>query len=147
MSLASSTSPDPSFELKNATLTLIALVLRTTDLELLSHALEERFGPTPALFEHDPVVIDLSALDDAAEPIDFVALGALLQARRMLPVGVERGNAVQMEAALAAGPRRGLDVRRPRAAQRREPERAEARRGTGAWRSRARRLPRRRRRG
>jgi septum site-determining protein MinC len=103
MSLPSSTSPDPSFELRNATLTLMALVLRTTDLDLLSRALEERFGPTPALFEHDPVVIDLSAVAEVAEPIDFGALGALLQARRMLPVGVERGSAAQMEAALAAG--------------------------------------------
>jgi septum site-determining protein MinC len=104
MSLVSSSSPtSSSFELKNATLTLIALVLRTTDLELLSQALEERFGPTPALFEHDPVVIDLAEVATAAEPVDFGALRALLLARRLLPVGVERGSPEQMEAALAAG--------------------------------------------
>src|SRR4051812_41257454 len=81
-----------SFELRNASLALVALVLRTTDLERLSHALEARFGQTP-LFEHDPVTIDLAAVADDPEPIDFEALAALLRRHRMLPVGVEAGNA------------------------------------------------------
>lgn len=92
-----------SFELRNATLTLVALVLKTTDLDELSQALEARFGPTPALFDHDPVVIDLSSVEGADQRIDFAALSALLQARKMLPVGVERGSPQQMAAALAAG--------------------------------------------
>jgi len=103
MSVASSSPPPTFFDLRNATLTLIAVVVKTTDLELLSHALEERFGPTPALFDHDPVVIDLAPVAGASEAIDFAALTALLRARRMVPVGVENGSAEQMEAALAAG--------------------------------------------
>ena len=103
MSVASSSLPRPPFELKNATLTLIALVLGTTDLERLSSALEEQFGRTPALFDQDPVVIDLSALAAVEEPIDFERVVALLRARRMLPVGVEGGTPQQHEAALAAG--------------------------------------------
>ena len=75
------------FELKNATLTLNALVLGTADPELLSHALAERFGETP-LFDHDPVVLDLSGLSADAPPIDFEALIALLRRHRMLPAGV-----------------------------------------------------------
>lgn len=103
MSVASS-SPSPTFfDLRNATLTLIAVVVKTTDLELLSQALEERFGPTPALFDHDPVVIDLAPVAGAAAAIDFAALTALLRARRMVPVGVENGSPEQMEAALVAG--------------------------------------------
>ncbi len=99
-----SSSVDPApFELRNATLTLVALVLATTDLELLSEALEERFGPTPALFDHDPVVIDLAAVAAASEPIDFERLRDLLLARRMLPVGIEGGSPDQVEAALAVG--------------------------------------------
>ncbi len=106
MSVVSSSTSIPSFELKNATLTLLALVLRTTDLDRLAHAFEERFGPTPALFDHDPIVLDLSqvaANDEADAGIDFEALTALLRARRMLAVGVEGGSPVQMAAALAAG--------------------------------------------
>ena len=106
MSVVSSSTSIPSFELKNATLTLLALVLRTTDLDLLARAFEERFGPTPALFDHDPIVLDLSqvaANEEADAGIDFEALTALLRARRMLAVGVEGGSPAQMAAALAAG--------------------------------------------
>jgi septum site-determining protein MinC len=91
-----------SFELRNATLALVALVLKTTDLTVLAHALEERFGQTP-LFDHDPVVIDLSQLDAAVGEIDFGALAGLLRAHRMVPAGVEGGSVAQMEAALEAG--------------------------------------------
>ncbi len=101
--VSSSPTETSPFELRNATLTLIALVLATTDLDLLSRSLDERFGPTPALFDHDPVVIDLTAVSEAAEPIDFERLRSLLLARRMLPVGIEGGSPAQVEAALAAG--------------------------------------------
>ncbi len=81
---------------------MVALVLRTTDLEHLSHALDERFGQTP-LFDHDPVAIDLAAIAGDPTPVDFDALAALLRRHRMLPIGVEGGSAGQMEAARAAG--------------------------------------------
>jgi septum site-determining protein MinC len=104
MSVVSSQSKSlaSSFELRNATLALVALVLRTSDLSVLADALEERFGQTP-LFDHDPVVLDLSQLEPAAGPIDFVALAALLRAHRMVLAGVEGGSAAQHEAALEAG--------------------------------------------
>jgi hypothetical protein len=56
MSVVSSQSKSLAspFELRNATLALVALVLRTSDLTVLAAALEERFGETP-LFDHDPV--------------------------------------------------------------------------------------------
>ena len=98
----SPTDATEPFELKNATLTLNALVLGTTDPELLSDALEARFGETP-LFDHDPVVLDLSRLPADAPPIDFDALGALLRRHRMLPAGVEGGTPEQHAQALAAG--------------------------------------------
>ena len=104
MSVVSSQSKSlaSSFELRNATLALVALVLRTSDLTVLAAALEERFGQTP-LFDHDPVVIDLSQLEPDVEPLDFGALVALLRAHRMVPAGVEGGSVAQNEAALEAG--------------------------------------------
>ena len=97
----SSRAPSP-FELRNASLSLVALVLQTTDLDLLSRALDERFGQTP-LFEHDPVAIDLVPVAGDPTPIDFAALAALLRRHRMLPVGVEGGSLAQMEAARDVG--------------------------------------------
>jgi septum site-determining protein MinC len=91
------------FELKSAALTLVAVLLRTTDLEALAQAFDARFGDAPELFDQDPVAIDLAAVSDAAEPIDFAALIALLRRHKMQPIGAKGGSALQMEAALAAG--------------------------------------------
>jgi septum site-determining protein MinC len=101
MAVASSTLP--AFELKSATLPLVAVVLKTTDLVLLSQALDERFADAPGLFDQDPVAIDLSLVRHSAEPIDFVVLVHLLRGHKMLPIAVKSGNAQQMEDALAAG--------------------------------------------
>ena len=92
-----------AFELKSAALTLVAVVLKTTDLARFSQALDERFADAPGLFDNDPVAIDLSQVRDATEPIDFVVLMHLLRGYKMLPVAVKAGNAQQMEDALAAG--------------------------------------------
>ncbi len=97
------TSTPAAFELKSASLSLVAVVLKTTDLAQLSLALDERFGDAPGLFDQDPVAIDLSLVRDNTEAIDFVALAHLLRGHKMLPVAVKSGNAQQMEAALAAG--------------------------------------------
>ncbi len=92
-----------TFELKSATLSLVAVVLKTTDLALLSQALNARFADAPDLFNQDPVAIDLSQVRDSAEPINFAALIDLLRGHKMLPVAVKAGSAQQMEDALAAG--------------------------------------------
>lgn len=92
-----------AFELKSAALTLVAVVLKTTDLARLSQALDERFADAPGLFDNDPVAIDLSHVRDVAEPIDFVVLIHLLRGHKMLPVAVRAGSLQQMEDALAAG--------------------------------------------
>ena len=94
------------FDLKSAALTLIAVVLRTSDLARLAEALDERFGDAPGLIDQDPVAIDLSQLpDDAGEvaEIDFPALIALLRRHKMVPLAVTGGSPAQMQAARAAG--------------------------------------------
>ena len=92
-----------AFELKGVTLTLVAVLLKTTDLGTLSLALQARLGDAPEALDHDPVVIDLSAVRGTAEAIDFHALIALLQRFRMHPIAARAGSAAQMEEALAAG--------------------------------------------
>jgi len=104
MAVVSPASSAPAaFELKSATLSLVAVVLKTTDLALLSQALDARFGDAPGLFDQDPVAIDLSQVRDTTEPIDFVVLVHLLRGHKMLPVAVKAGNDKQMQDALAAG--------------------------------------------
>lgn len=92
-----------TFEIKSATLPLVALLLKSADLALLAGELQARFGDVPDFFDHDPLVIDLAALPaDSATP-DFPALLALLKPYRVMPVAVKGGTAEQMEAARAVG--------------------------------------------
>ena len=103
MAAASSGSSSALFDLKSAALTAMALVLKSTDVQALACALEERFGTTSSLFDHDPVVIDLQAVRESLDVIDFAALVALLREHRLQPVGIFNGSADQMAQALAAG--------------------------------------------
>ena len=108
MTAASSSSASISpatFEIKSANLPLVALLLKSADLEL-----KARFGDIPDFFENDPMVIDLSPMNAAAqaagtEPaaIDFPALLGMLRAMRVAPIAVKGGSDSQMAAGIAAG--------------------------------------------
>lgn len=90
-------------ELKSAALTLMALVLKTTDLAQLAEELSHRACAMPGLFDDEPVVVDLSFVRETEEPIDFDVLVVLLMQHGMRPVAVRGGAAQQMAAALASG--------------------------------------------
>jgi len=91
------------FDLKSAQLSVLALLLKTPELEALREALAERYGATPGLFEQEPLCIDLSALREAAQPLDFGALLTLLRGHGFNPVAARGGSEEQMAAARAAG--------------------------------------------
>lgn len=103
MAVVQKANAPTALEIKSAALTLIAVVLKTTDLAALARELDARVAHTPGLFEHEPVVIDLGAVRDVAEPVDFEALIELLRRYDMLPIAAKRGGTDQMLAALAAG--------------------------------------------
>ena len=93
------------FEFKSATLPLIAVILKTADLGLLAEALDAQLADSPDFFDQEPVVIDLSQLEqsDAAAGLDFPALRALLARHQTQPIAVRGGSDVQNAAARAAG--------------------------------------------
>ena len=114
------TTPD-TFEIKSATLPLVALVLKSPDLGALAHDLEARFGDIQDFFDQDAMVIDLSRLESEAPEgerprVDFLALIELLRKYRVVPVGVHGGSAEQTAAALAAGLYPAPDARIAKAA-------------------------------
>jgi septum site-determining protein MinC len=90
-----------TFEIKSANLPLVALLLKSGDLDALGRELQDRFGDSPDFFDHDPLVIDLSALGGVA--VDFKALLKLLKGYRVLPVAVKGGSEEQMRSALKLG--------------------------------------------
>ncbi len=103
MALTTSAQARTSFDLKSASLPVVAVVLKTTDAALFAADLADRVADAPGFFDHDPVLIDLAPVREAEEPIDFAAIVALLRSHSTLPVAVRGGSAAQMEAARAAG--------------------------------------------
>ncbi|KPU93271.1 septum site-determining protein MinC [Variovorax paradoxus] len=94
------------FEFKSATLPLIAVILKTTDLGVLAEALDAQLADSPDFFEQEPVVIDLSQLPEAsaeAGALDFEALRGLLARHQTQPIAVRGGSETQHAAARAAG--------------------------------------------
>src|SRR5690606_16881444 len=92
-----------TFEIKSATLPLVALLLNSPDPAPVAGELQARFGDTPDFFDHDPLVIDLATLPAGCATPDFQALLQLLRPYRVMPVAVKGGSEEQMEAARAAG--------------------------------------------
>ena len=101
------TTPD-TFEIKSATLPLIALVLKSADLDALARELEARFGDIPDFFDHDALVVDLSRLESQAQggegqAVDFPGLLELLWKYRLAPVAVHGARKELAAVARAAG--------------------------------------------
>lgn len=91
------------FELKSASLPVVALLLKTTDSQAIHSALAERFANEPDFFDNDPIILDLSAIQNEPQSLDFVALVAALRALKTIPVAVRNGNEQQQIDAQQAG--------------------------------------------
>ena len=105
MSVALAGNTPSTFEIKSASLPLVALLLKSPDLSVLEREMATRFGDIPDFFDNDPLIIDLAPLK-ASQPeasVDFEALLPLLRAHRLKPLVVRGGSPAQMEAATAAG--------------------------------------------
>ena len=108
--ILSATAPT-CFEIKSANLPLVALLLKSLDLDRLGQELAQRFGDMPDFFDNDPLVVDLSPLlaqadagdTTSAGAIDFNALSVLLRGYRLHPLAVRGGSESQMAAAVLAG--------------------------------------------
>lgn len=103
MAIDTAGTPRASFELKSALLPVVAIVLKTPDVQTLAIDLALRLAKEPDFFDKDPVLIDLALLREADPRIDFSAVVALLRQCRTLPVAVRGGSPTQMKAAYIAG--------------------------------------------
>lgn len=92
-----------SFDLKSASLPVVAVVLKTTDADVLGTELALRMADAPGFFDNDPVLIDLAPIRELTEPLDFAAVIALLRSHNTLPVAARGGSPEQMQAAQKAG--------------------------------------------
>ncbi len=79
----------PCFELKGNMFTLTVLQLFDNDLKLLETQLTERVKMAPGFFNQTPVVIDLHALNEQQQNLDFFDLREILLSLSIIPVGVK----------------------------------------------------------
>lgn len=115
MAVSSKAGTTAIFDLKSAALSVLALRLKTADLDTLSEALQQQFGATPGMFEHEPLCLDLGLLPPESPAPDFAALLPLLRGHGFNPVAVQGAASAEVlalaqaaglaEAALAQGPR------------------------------------------
>lgn len=103
MSAASPANASALFDLKSASLSLEAFLLKTGNIQALGQAMAERFGDTPDFFSNDPVVIDLTHLASLDATVNFDALIQLLTRFKLKPVAVRGGTVKQTAAAQDAG--------------------------------------------
>lgn len=103
MPAASPANASALFDLKSASLSLEAFLLKTGNIQALGQAMAERFGDTPDFFNNDPVVIDLTHLASLDATVNFDALIALLTSFKLKPVAVRGGTVKQTAAAQEAG--------------------------------------------
>jgi len=115
--LAFSANDAPAFELKSAQLTLVALLIKTSDLAKLAAQLLKKFGPngeSPEFFDTDGVVLDFSQAGlTLPHPQWNLLLNTLSQCR--LVASAVRG---LDDASLAVAKKSGIaeappDIRRP----------------------------------
>jgi septum site-determining protein MinC len=105
MSVALAGTAPATFEIKSAHLPLVALMLKSSDLDRLATELAQRFGDMSDFFDNDPLVIDLHPLNvaEANALPDFGALQTLLRQYRLMPLAVRGGTLEQTRLAMAAG--------------------------------------------
>jgi len=113
----SQASAPHAYEIKSASLPLVSFLLKTPDTSALQADMARRLGATPDFFDNDPVVIDLSALEDPYGVLDLPSVCLMLRTHRMLPVAVRGANEHQLANAHKAGlfEARDLSIQTPAA--------------------------------
>ncbi len=115
----SQASAPHTYEIKSASLPLVSFLLKNPDTSALQADMARRLGATPGFFDNDPVVIDLSQLDDPHNLLDLPSVCLMLRTHQMLPVAVRGANEHQLTSAQKAGlfEARDLSIQAPAAAR------------------------------
>ena len=113
----SQASAPHAYEIKSASLPLVSFLLKNPDTSALQADMARRLGATPGFFDNDPVVIDLSQLEDPYNLLDLPSVCLMLRTHQMLPVAVRGANEHQLANAHKAGlfEARDLSVQTPAA--------------------------------
>ena len=104
MAIVSEDPSQPCYEIKSADLSLVALLLNTTDISEVSRALKQQMDESPGFFDHDPVLIDVHGLNLAVDQtIDLQALMAVIRAHDLVPLAIKGASPALLALAKGAG--------------------------------------------
>jgi septum site-determining protein MinC len=104
MAIVSEDPSNPCYEIKSADLSLVALLLNTTDMAEVSRALKRQMDESPGFFDQDPVVIDVSALNLLEDQtIDLNALMLALREHALVPLAIKGASAALLSLAKGLG--------------------------------------------
>jgi septum site-determining protein MinC len=85
-------SEDPfssCYDIKSADLSLVALILKSTDITLVRSALKRQMDESPGFFDQDPVLIDVSVLELDANGVDLETLVGVLREHGLVPLAIK----------------------------------------------------------
>jgi septum site-determining protein MinC len=84
---------------------LVALLLKTAHVDAVSAALGHQLAESPGFFDHDPLVIDVTALpqDLSASEFDLAKLLAVLRQHGLVPLAIKGANSPVLLVAQALG--------------------------------------------
>ncbi len=104
MAIVSEDPSSPCYEIKSADLSLVALVLKTTDMSVFSVVFKERLAETPDFFDQDPLVVDVSGLFlQNEDTIDLKSLLTCLREHRLVPLAIKGAPPALLASAMAEG--------------------------------------------
>ena len=123
-------SEDPSqlcYEIKSADLSLVALLLKTTDIAEVSRALKQQLAESPDFFDQDPLVIDVSGLNLVDnETFDLQGLMSVLREHALVPLAIKGASPELLGLAKGVGLVDASDARIRRSVPLAEPQTPEA---------------------
>lgn len=91
------------FEIKYSAVSLPILKLFDSDLRLLAPQLREKIAQAPDFFRNAPMAVDLHEMIEAEVALDFTALIRSMRNCGLVPVGLQGGGELHIEAARAVG--------------------------------------------
>ena len=129
MAIVSESPQSHCYDIKSADLSLLALVLKTTDIQAISQALEQQLAESPGFFEQDPVIIDVSWLtaDNDVVTLNLESLLPLLRQHGLLPLAIKGAQSALLNHAKGLGLVDASDARIRRSVPLAEPVQAQAR--------------------
>lgn len=90
MAIVSEDPSSPCYDIKSADLSLVAFLIKSTDIAAVSESFKLKMAETPDFFDQDPVVIDVSGLTLAHdETIDLNALMVVLREHNLVPLAIK----------------------------------------------------------